>query len=135
MIQLAHSINLSVVAEGVETEARFAFLEAAGCNLIQGYLLGRPVGAPAIHEFLKRSAKVARERSHSGQVKWLPAGAHRHKVECRRLTVRFWAVSRWAKERRRKGPMFCFAPPDAIELLKFIPRPPRQQRQPAESLQ
>ncbi|HWQ93569.1 MAG TPA: bifunctional diguanylate cyclase/phosphodiesterase [Clostridia bacterium] len=58
MIHLAHSIDLKVVAEGVETEAQFAFLEAAGCNLIQGYLLGSPVGAPAIHELLKRSAKV-----------------------------------------------------------------------------
>lgn len=58
MIHMAHSIELKVVAEGVETEAQFAFLEAAGCNLIQGCLLGRPVGAPAIHEMLKRNAKV-----------------------------------------------------------------------------
>ncbi len=45
MINLAHSIDLKVVAEGVETESQFAFLQAAGCNLIQGYLLGRPMSA------------------------------------------------------------------------------------------
>ena len=48
MINLAHSIDLKVVAEGVETEAQFAFLKAAGCNLIQGYLLGRPMSADGI---------------------------------------------------------------------------------------
>ena len=58
MIQLAHSIDLRVVAEGVETEAQFAFLKAAGCNLLQGYLLGMPVGASAIHELLKSNAKL-----------------------------------------------------------------------------
>jgi diguanylate cyclase (GGDEF)-like protein len=45
MINLAHSIDLKVVAEGVETESQFAFLQAAGCNQIQGYLLGRPMSA------------------------------------------------------------------------------------------
>ena len=48
MINLAHSIDLKVVAEGVENEAQFAFLEGAGCNLIQGYLLGKPMSAVAI---------------------------------------------------------------------------------------
>ncbi len=48
MVNLAHSIDLKVVAEGVETEAQFAFLKAAGCNLIQGYLLGRPMSADGI---------------------------------------------------------------------------------------
>jgi diguanylate cyclase (GGDEF)-like protein len=48
MINLAHSIDLIVVAEGVETETQFAFLKAAGCNLIQGYLTGKPMAADAI---------------------------------------------------------------------------------------
>lgn len=45
MINLAHSIDLKVVAEGVETEAQYAFLKTAGCNLVQGYLLGKPASA------------------------------------------------------------------------------------------
>jgi EAL domain-containing protein (putative c-di-GMP-specific phosphodiesterase class I) len=45
MINLAHSIDLKVVAEGVETQTQYAFLQAAGCNLVQGYLLGKPMSA------------------------------------------------------------------------------------------
>jgi diguanylate cyclase len=45
MINLAHSIDLKVVAEGVETDTQYAFLKHAGCNLVQGYLLGKPMSA------------------------------------------------------------------------------------------
>jgi diguanylate cyclase (GGDEF)-like protein len=48
MINLAHSIDLKVVAEGVETDTQFDFLKAAGCNLIQGYLTGKPMSADAL---------------------------------------------------------------------------------------
>jgi EAL domain-containing protein (putative c-di-GMP-specific phosphodiesterase class I) len=43
MINLAHSIDLKVVAEGVENESQFAYLGHSGCDHIQGYLLGRPL--------------------------------------------------------------------------------------------
>jgi FOG: EAL domain len=42
IIGMAADMNLEVVAEGVETEAQFEFLQAAGCQLYQGYLFGRP---------------------------------------------------------------------------------------------
>lgn len=42
MIALGHGLGMTVVAEGIETENELAILEAAGCDLIQGYLLGRP---------------------------------------------------------------------------------------------
>ena len=48
MINLAHSIDLKVVAEGVETDTQFDFLKAADCNLIQGYLTGKPMSADAL---------------------------------------------------------------------------------------
>jgi diguanylate cyclase (GGDEF)-like protein len=53
MIDLAHNINLKVVAEGVETEEQFSFLKQAGCNLIQGYLLSKPVSGAAITSLLE----------------------------------------------------------------------------------
>ncbi|MEY4752747.1 MAG: hypothetical protein RJA44_422 [Pseudomonadota bacterium] len=40
---LSRSMQLSLVAEGVETEAQRGLLAAIGCDLLQGYLLGRPV--------------------------------------------------------------------------------------------
>jgi diguanylate cyclase (GGDEF)-like protein len=52
MIDLAHSIDLRVVAEGVENEEQFAFLKESGCNLIQGYLLGKPMSADAMRGIL-----------------------------------------------------------------------------------
>jgi diguanylate cyclase (GGDEF)-like protein/PAS domain S-box-containing protein len=39
---MAHGLNLLALAEGVETEAQRDFLEVAGCDIAQGYLLGRP---------------------------------------------------------------------------------------------
>jgi diguanylate cyclase (GGDEF)-like protein len=59
MINLAHSIDLKVVAEGVETEAQFDFLRQSGCNLIQGYLLGKPMSAAAIGQLLDRHLEAA----------------------------------------------------------------------------
>ncbi len=41
-LALAHSLGLLVVAEGIETVAQHEFLLAHGCDLLQGYLLGRP---------------------------------------------------------------------------------------------
>ncbi len=43
IIQLAHGLELEVVAEGVESEAQRAFLTDAGCNSLQGFLIGPPV--------------------------------------------------------------------------------------------
>ncbi|HHU93993.1 MAG TPA: EAL domain-containing protein [Alcaligenaceae bacterium] len=43
IIALAHSLGLRVVAEGVETEAQFNHLVELGCDLFQGYWLGRPL--------------------------------------------------------------------------------------------
>jgi EAL domain-containing protein (putative c-di-GMP-specific phosphodiesterase class I) len=50
MIVLAHALGLSVLAEGVETEAQFEALAADGCDLFQGYLLGRPVDVQAFQQ-------------------------------------------------------------------------------------
>ena len=48
IVALAKTLNLKVVAEGVETEAQQAFLTELGCNTLQGYLLGKPVSAQTI---------------------------------------------------------------------------------------
>lgn len=45
LITLAHSLDLSVVAEGVEQDDQFRFLSAERCDRAQGYFTGRPVPA------------------------------------------------------------------------------------------
>jgi diguanylate cyclase (GGDEF)-like protein/PAS domain S-box-containing protein len=45
IVALAHALQIRVIAEGVETEAQREFLASCGCDFIQGYLVGRPVGA------------------------------------------------------------------------------------------
>ncbi|BBS38970.1 bifunctional diguanylate cyclase/phosphodiesterase [Enterobacter cloacae] len=45
IVALAKTLNLKVVAEGVETEEQQTFLTELGCNTLQGYLLGKPVSA------------------------------------------------------------------------------------------
>jgi EAL domain-containing protein (putative c-di-GMP-specific phosphodiesterase class I) len=43
IINLAHSLKLNVVAEGVETEEQSRLLSTLTCNEMQGYLMGKPV--------------------------------------------------------------------------------------------
>ena len=42
IIDLGHGLGLSVIAEGVETQAQLEFLTAEGCDELQGYFIGRP---------------------------------------------------------------------------------------------
>ena len=63
VIDLAHSMELEVVAEGVETAAQERFLRGEGCDRAQGYLFGRPVDADSFAKLLKkRSAARAPKR-------------------------------------------------------------------------
>ncbi|MFM8333513.1 MAG: putative bifunctional diguanylate cyclase/phosphodiesterase [Candidatus Methylumidiphilus sp.] len=45
IIAMGHSLNLKVLAEGVETAAQLAFLRGEGCQAVQGFLLSPPVPA------------------------------------------------------------------------------------------
>ncbi len=53
IISLAHAMRLTVVAEGVETQAEAHLLQAMGCDRIQGYLTGRPASAETIASLLE----------------------------------------------------------------------------------
>lgn len=50
IVALAQTLNLKVVAEGVETHEQQAFLTELGCNSLQGYLLGKPMPADQVPE-------------------------------------------------------------------------------------
>lgn len=54
IIALGQALNLTLVAEGIETESQLHYLRARGCHLIQGYLTGRPMSAGDIErQFLQ----------------------------------------------------------------------------------
>lgn len=59
VIELAHGLELEVIAEGVETREQAEVLAAHGCELAQGYLFGRPQD-PEQFETLRRSGRAAR---------------------------------------------------------------------------
>ncbi|WP_345062532.1 EAL domain-containing protein, partial [Acidovorax lacteus] len=48
ILALARSLDLQVVAEGVETAGQLAFLRLHGCEAFQGYLFGRPAPVEAL---------------------------------------------------------------------------------------
>ncbi|MFL6660470.1 MAG: putative bifunctional diguanylate cyclase/phosphodiesterase [Massilia sp.] len=61
VFDLARHLQLSVVAEGVETEDQYKFLEKHGCQYIQGYLTGRPMPANVVMTALRDSFNPLRE--------------------------------------------------------------------------
>ena len=56
IIQLAQTLNLVPVAEGVETNDQLVELRALGCDLVQGFLLHRPQSAEALSALLAGEA-------------------------------------------------------------------------------
>ncbi|WP_172147947.1 MULTISPECIES: putative bifunctional diguanylate cyclase/phosphodiesterase [Pseudomonas] len=56
IIVMAHSLELKVVAEGVETQAQMDFLKAHQCDEIQGYLISKPVPAEQFAQLLRDQA-------------------------------------------------------------------------------
>ena len=54
VMALSHSLKLTVVAEGVETEEQLEFLRARGCRYVQGYLMSHPLPAEEFERFLSQ---------------------------------------------------------------------------------
>jgi diguanylate cyclase (GGDEF)-like protein/PAS domain S-box-containing protein len=55
IIAMGHSLNLQVVAEGVETPEQLHYLHELGCDSVQGFLLGRPMSATEFRQHLSIS--------------------------------------------------------------------------------
>jgi EAL domain-containing protein (putative c-di-GMP-specific phosphodiesterase class I) len=62
VIALAHNLRMSVIAEGVESEAEKDFLRARGCDEMQGYLFSRPLPAAEFAQLLWRAIASSSSR-------------------------------------------------------------------------
>lgn len=54
LVELAHKLNLTVCAEGVETEETLEFLGEVGCDAAQGYYISRPIPAADVPELIRQ---------------------------------------------------------------------------------
>jgi len=62
MINLAHGLNLNVIAEGVEEKNQLNWLESNGCDAIQGYYFSRPLPTNEFETFIITSNKMHNNR-------------------------------------------------------------------------
>ena len=58
-IDLAHALDMEVTAEGVETPAAMALLGVMGCDMVQGFLISRPISLAALVQFLAEDRHLA----------------------------------------------------------------------------
>lgn len=59
VVAMAHSLNLRVIAEGVETIDQLEFLKSLKCDEMQGYFISRPVSPSDFEDFLRKSSRMA----------------------------------------------------------------------------
>ena len=58
IITLAKSLDLTTIAEGVETETQLSFLTGQGCDLIQGYFFSRPLAVDDASIYLTKERNI-----------------------------------------------------------------------------
>ena len=58
-IDLAHALEMEVTAEGVEAPSALALLSVMGCDMVQGFLISRPLGFDAFRKFIAEGGHVA----------------------------------------------------------------------------
>ena len=56
MINLAHNLNLEVVAEGVESPEQMALLRGFGCDQVQGFLVSKPLPVGELIDYLLQAS-------------------------------------------------------------------------------
>jgi diguanylate cyclase (GGDEF)-like protein len=75
IVTLAHSLQLCVIAEGVENHSQHEALRLAGCDRFQGFLFGPPVASDAAARLLNRPGQILRAVAGAGagrQQDWPP---------------------------------------------------------------
>jgi diguanylate cyclase (GGDEF)-like protein/PAS domain S-box-containing protein len=65
IIAMAKSLNIGIIAEGIETEQQQNFLLAHGCQEGQGYLFSKPLPAPDMEALLRRNWESVSQQGHA----------------------------------------------------------------------
>ena len=76
IINMAQSLNLKAIAEGVETEQQIVFLREHNCDEVQGYYFSKPLAAGDFGEKLRRTALVGFDSSDSCRTAGQSANIH-----------------------------------------------------------
>ncbi|MCX8976054.1 EAL domain-containing protein, partial [Citrobacter portucalensis] len=63
IIDIAHSMNMQVVAEGIETQEQEILLTQMGCGVLQGFLFAKPLPAHQIHELIPTESNIKQQRT------------------------------------------------------------------------
>jgi EAL domain-containing protein (putative c-di-GMP-specific phosphodiesterase class I) len=76
IVALGRTLNLNIVAEGIETRAQQDFLTGIGCTSLQGFLLGRPMPAANLLASVRAAdeqaaAKQAARNGAGHQIRWI----------------------------------------------------------------
>jgi len=66
VISLGHGLEMSIVAEGVETQDQLGFLANEGCDAVQGYLLGKPLPIAQYATLVGRTAPATNPARRTG---------------------------------------------------------------------
>ena len=61
VLDIARYLNLSVVAEGVETQRQLEMLRGAGCDIVQGYYFSRPLPPEEFEALIRKEISITRE--------------------------------------------------------------------------
>ncbi len=94
IIDLAHSLDMKVIAEGIEDQTTLQFLQQLGCDKAQGYFIGKPIPGDQVNNWLEQR-KVTQEQQriqalHS--LKIMDSGAEQRFDRITRLAKRLFEV-------------------------------------------
>jgi diguanylate cyclase (GGDEF)-like protein len=78
MIDLAHSLGLTVVAEGVESESQLEFLGEQLCDVVQGYLFSAPLRAAELSNFIRQHKRLVGPTAGTWNVEKVAEASGRH---------------------------------------------------------